>query len=233
MQALDGREDSLHVTAAAPRPPPGQATLSGFLLPAAGAAHGPGHAPGAPPRPTSGLAGARDGRRPSAQGAQPEQAGGPAATRPAVHEPGALPGKPNPAASAGAAGKPCAGRQGTLDGRFAPPAARDAPVAVRHPGGAASSGSGAPAGRAGTSTAAGQGVGQGLGQARPGSGPLAARDTNAFASGVFAAQHVATDACAAPQQPAKRPQCDSAMLFDGAVGDSAKRLRAELGFRHQ
>ncbi|KAK9841983.1 hypothetical protein WJX81_002729 [Elliptochloris bilobata] len=33
-QALDGREDSLHVTAAAPRAPPGQATLSGFLLPA-------------------------------------------------------------------------------------------------------------------------------------------------------------------------------------------------------
>lgn len=240
MQALDGREDSLHVTAAAPRPPPGQATLSGFLLPAAGAARGPGHAPGAPARPASALAGARDVSHQPAMGGQPEQAGGPAASRPAVPGPGTLPGQLNPAASAGAARKPCAGRQATLDGRFAPPAtgppaARDAPVAVRCPGGVAPSGSSAPAGRAASTTAAGEGLGQGLGlgQARPGSGPLAARDTNALASGVFAGQGAAADACAAPQQPPKRPQCDSAALFDGATGGSTKRLRAELGVWHQ
>ena len=232
MQALDGREDSLHVTAAAPRPPPGQAILFGFLLPAAGAAHGPGPAHGAPPRPASALTGARDGSHHPAKGGQPEQAGGPAAARP-----GTLPGKLNPAACAGAAGKPCAGRQATLDGRFAPlatgaPAVRDAPVNVLCPGGVAPSG--APAGRAASMTAAGGGLrqGLGLGQARPGSGPLAARDTNALASGVFAGQGAAADACAAPQLPAKRLQRDSAALSDSAVDGSAKRLRAEQGSRH-
>ncbi len=80
-QALDGREDSLHVTAAAPRPLYGQGTLSAFLRPpgAAGAAGAgrsgtaalPAAAPARAPRPSEpGPArGAADGTAPGARGA--------------------------------------------------------------------------------------------------------------------------------------------------------------------
>ena len=165
---------------------------------------------------------------------------------PAVPEPSIPSGKLSAMARAGAAGRPCAGRQATLDGCFAPlaalnaaaggaPAVRNAPDAAQTPGGVLSHGSNAPAGQAAASGGLGQGLGpagcHAAGEGLPSSGPLAARDTNALASGVFAGQAAAAEACSALHPSAKRPQRDSSALSDSAVDSRAKRLHAESRFQ--
>lgn len=215
-QALDGREDSLMVTAAAPRPAHGQGTLAGFLRPAgAGAASASAAVPGTGPAcsrafrvfdeqlgaPACKGGGSQEGSRLLvACGGWTGQPGGPGA---ACLAPGS-----GPVAQTGVGTDlgfkaihsqvkghvgPAAGtdRQGTLDGCFA-----------AHGPGTKGSAATAAEQRIGSGSEFGGGTRE---EGAPGNSPLAARDTNALASGMFAGE--GNRAASTSSALAKQPGC--------------------------
>lgn len=200
-QALDGREDSLHVTAAAPRPLYGQGTLSAFLRPQPGGAAAAGGAgrPGAAAVPAAAPARApRLGELGPARGA----AGG------------AAPGARGAGVCALADGLP-------LPGELAEPAGPAGRARAPWEGGAA-----APGPWAGTG-----GAGPGPPEAHPAdSSSLAARDANALGVFAGLGEPPGGGAARELPAPAKRPLGQEGPLLVHAGGD-AKRLRLEEGCR--